>query len=140
MDGPQQISGTYGKQEFVMDAWVKADQDGIDMALFNSFGAGMGELGFQDGEVSFTSGIFPSSLPGEYIIADFQLCFYKAEAVRKNLAAAGLKFKRELQMEQVEVRGVFAGKKEIIRIEKNAETVKYVNFLRGYSYTLRGDF
>jgi hypothetical protein len=144
MDNYQHITGTYGKDEFLMDAWVIADDTGIEMTLFNSFGAGMGEAYFRDNQVYFSSQVFPSSLKPEYIIADFQLCFYRIGALTERLKDCGLDFAVITDAgngeKSRELRTVSDGGKIIIEIEKTSSEVKYTNLLRKYSYTLSGDF
>lgn len=140
----QQITGNYGNREWVMDAWVQADDLQINMTLFNSFGGTLGDLSFRDGEIYFTSGVLPASLKPEYILADFQFCFYKPEALSPVLKDAGLTLVTErLAAEdggRREIRTVFDGKDRIIDIEKDSSLVKYTNHLRGYAYTLAGSF
>jgi hypothetical protein len=157
LDGPQQISGSWGKQEFIMNAWVKADGTGIHMALFNSFGAGMGEFSFTDGGVSFQSSVFPPALKGEYLAADFQFCFYRAGALSEALKKCGLDLELENRENEtgdlIEIRRITEaadaspgngvpprGKRTIIEIEKTKTLVRYTNLLRGYSYILGGEF
>ncbi|MDR1586719.1 MAG: DUF3261 domain-containing protein [Treponema sp.] len=158
LDGPQQISGSWGKQEFVMDAWVKADETGIHMALFNSFGADMGAFSFTDEGVSFQSSVFPPALKGEYLAADFQFCFYRVEVLGDALEKCGLGLELENRENEtgdlIEIRRITeadvspgnggrqstAGKRVIIEIEKTRTLVRYTNLLRGYSYTLGGEF
>jgi hypothetical protein len=144
MDGPQQISGSYGKQEFIMEAWVKADENEVNMALFNSFGADMGDFSFRDEGILLSSPVFPDSFKAEYLAADFQFCFYKAEALETALKKCGLSLELEKTgLEQAnyhEIRRIREGEKVIIEIEKTGEQVRYRNLLRGYSYTLGGSF
>ena len=135
MDMPQQISASYGGRDFLFNAWVQAGEAGFDMTLLNELGATMGELSYRDGEVSFSSPVFPKSLKPEYIVADFQLCFYNALLLRQALEKCGLSF------EYTDVRRrVLQGKNVIIEIEKNLNSVRLVNHLRGYAYTLEGEF
>jgi hypothetical protein len=141
LDMAQQISGSWGKQEFLMDAWVRADQKGISMALFNSLGTTLGDLSFSDRALSFSSPLFPSSFKAEYIIADFQFCFYRIDALVP--ALRGLTLVVEIWdglSGSREVRRILEGKKLIIEIEKTDGMVRYTNHLRGYAYTLRGAF
>jgi hypothetical protein len=109
------------------------------MSIFSSLGAGMGELSYREGSVSFSSPVFPSSLKPEYIIADFQLCFYRIDAVSRALKAGGLVLEAEKD-EGRETRRIAEGKRVIIEIDKTGTAVRYVNHLRGYSYTLEGEF
>jgi len=135
MDMAQQISASYKDMEYFINAWVKADETGMEMILLNELGAHMGELSYRNGQVSFSSPVFPSSMKPEYIIADFQLCFYNAMALRKALEACGLSFE-----DTGNSRRIFQGKTLIIEVEKSRNTVKLVNHLRGYTYTLEGNF
>jgi hypothetical protein len=143
IDMPQQIIGRYGEQEFIMDCWVQANERGITIALFNSFGTEAGYLAFTDGAVSFFSPVFPSSLKAEYIVADFQFCFYRVDLLSQSLKDSGLRLVVEIHdgiEENREVRTIFAGKKPIVEIVKTESAVSLKNFLRDYSYTLRGIF
>ena len=135
MDMAQQISASYAGQNYVFNAWVKADDDGMEMLLFNELGANMGELSYHQNSVNFSSPIFPKSLKSEYIVADFQLCFYNPLPLRRALEECGLALETSRTS-----RRIFSGKELIIEIEKNENCVKLVNHLRGYAYTLEGNF
>jgi hypothetical protein len=137
LDMAQQLTGRYGKQEFLLNAWIKADEGGIAIALFNAMGADMGQFSFDGAGISFVSALFPPSLKPEYIAADFQFCFYAADALKQTLKASGLTLIAVIQGTQ-EVRTIYSGRKRIIEIVKAGETVQYTNFLRDYSYILRG--
>jgi hypothetical protein len=96
-----------------MDTWVQANERGITMALFNSFGAEAGYLAFTGEAVSFFSQVFPSSLKAEYIVADFQFCFYRVDLLSRALKDSGLKLIVEIRdglEESAEVRTILAGK------------------------------
>ncbi|MDR1411019.1 MAG: DUF3261 domain-containing protein [Spirochaetaceae bacterium] len=143
LDMPQQIIGRYGEQEFIMDCWVQANERGITIALFNSFGTEAGYLAFTDGAVSFFSSLFPPALKAEYIVADFQFCFYRADLLTQALKDSGLRLVVEIRDgigESDEVRTIFSGKQAIAEIVKTKSAVTLKNFLRDYSYTLRGIF
>jgi hypothetical protein len=139
LDMAQHIRGSYGDREFLADAWVKADNNGIVMALFNSMGASLGEFSFDDEGVSFSSALFPAIVKPEYIAADFQFCFYQAEALEAALKRAGLGFRAEA-VEGGGIRRITEGSTPIITIEKKAASISYTNHLRGYAYTLEGNF
>jgi hypothetical protein len=143
LDMAQQLTGRYGNQEFVLDAWVKADEGGITLALFNALGTDMGQLSFDDVGISFVSALFPPALKPEYIAADFQFCFYRVDALVRALKASGLTLIAAIHDTPEggkEVGTIFSGKQRIIEIVKTGETVQYTNFLRDYSYTLMGAF
>jgi hypothetical protein len=140
LDMAQQISAVYDGRDYFLNAWVKADETEITMAVFNDFGSGMGELVYRGGMVSFNSPVFPASLKPEYIVADFQLCFYGINAVSRALHDCGLRLDTETDGNGPEIRRVMDGEKIIIEIEKTAGAVRYTNRLRGYAYTLEGTF
>jgi hypothetical protein len=131
----QQISASYKGMNFFLNAWVKADETGMEMVLLNELGARMGELSYRNGLVSFSSPMAPSAMKPEFIVADFQLCFYNTSALRQALNDCGLSFE-----DTGNSRRIFKGKTIVIEVEKDRNTVRLVNHLRGYAYTLEGDF
>ena len=135
LDGPQLISASFQGQNHQMLTWVKADETGINMVLLNEMGSSLGELSFQNGAVSFSSAVFPRSLRPEYIIADFQLCFYNAASLGKALQESGLSFQ-----ETENGRRVLQRNSAIIEIIFSPNIIKITNHLRGYTFTLEGDF
>jgi hypothetical protein len=135
MDMAQYISAAYGGQDYYFNAWVQADENGMEMTLFNELGAAMGELRYREGFVELSSPVFPGSLKPEYIVADFQLCFYDSLMIRDALKKIGLAFEANGKF-----RRVLQGKNVIIEIEKDQNRVLINNHLRGYAYTLEGDF
>ena len=135
LDMAQRISALYNGQSFYFSSWVMADENGIDISFLNEFGAAIADISYKNGTAGFSSAVFPKSFKPEYMIADFQLCFYEQDLVRRALKESGLVLET-----QDSFRRVYSGKKLIIEIEKNPDTVKLVNHLRGYSYTLEGDF
>ena len=135
IDMAQFVSASFSGHDYFMNTWVKADETGVEIILFNDFGAGMGELVFKKDELHFSSLVFPKSLKPEYIVADFQLCFYDPLLLKTALKKSGLVFETEGRK-----RRVLKGRNLIIEIEETDEEVKLVNHLRGYSYALEGDF
>ena len=136
LDMPQRISASWQGKELIFNAWVKADESGMEMILLNEFGVNIGELSYQNGLVAFSSTLlFPKSLKSEYIVADFQLCFYNTPALRNALKDCGLTFENTGN-----TRRIFQGKNVIIEIEKNKNNIRLINHLRGYTYTLEGNF
>ena len=134
MDSSQFISASYGGKDYYFNAWVRADETGMDMSLFNELGASMADLSYRDGDINFSSQVFPKNLRPEYIVADFQLCFYDPILLRRALEDCGL---------TLEIKGssrrILSGKKLIMEIEKTPNAVRLVNHLRGYTYTLTGE-
>jgi hypothetical protein len=135
MDMAQHISAFWQGRDYFFNAWVKADKTGIEMTLLNDLGVNMGELSYRDGLVSFSSPVFPKSLKPEYIVADFQFCFYSASALSRALENCGLFLENAGNS-----RRILQGKTVVLEIEKEMNSVRLVNHLRGYAYTLEGAF
>ncbi|MDR1932595.1 MAG: DUF3261 domain-containing protein [Spirochaetales bacterium] len=140
----QHISGAYGKQKFLLEAWIQADDTRLNMSFFNGLGTAVGDLVFRETEISFDSVFFPSSFKPEYIVADFQFCFYRAEALSPALEKCGLSLLVEHRGaqagEKTELRIISDAQKPVIEIEKTQAFVRYTNYMRGYTYTLEGEF
>jgi len=135
LDMAQRITASWQGRDYLFNAWVKADESGMEMTLLNELGVSMGELSCRNGLISFSSSIFPNSLKPEYIVADFQFCFYSDGALRHALEECGLTFRNTGNS-----RCILQGKNVIMEIEKDYNTVRLVNHLRGYTYTLEGNF
>ena len=135
IDMAQQISVSYGGRDYFFAAWVKADEKGIDMTIFNEMGSTMGELSYRKGDISFSSPVFHQTTRAEYIVADFQICFYDAAALRQALENCGL----SLESSETD-RRIYQKESLIIEVEKSFGSVRFVNHLRGYTYTLKGEF
>jgi len=140
VDKAQQISIIFDGQELTMGAWVKADENGIDIAMFNVMGIGMGDFSFSDSGVSLNSPVFPPNFMAEYLAADFQLCYFKPESLKKALNIIKLNFDIELtQNEQglpVEIRRISDSGRKIIEITKTGNEIRYNNILRNYGFIL----
>jgi len=135
LDMAQRVSALWQGVDYLFNAWVKADESGMEMTLLNELGVSMGELSYRNGLVSFSSQIFPKSMRPEYIVADFQFCFYNDPALRYALEKCGLAFQNTGNS-----RCILQGRTVIIKIEKEQNTIRLVNHLRGYTYTLEGNF
>ena len=139
MDMAQYISAEFRGQSYFLNAWVKADENAMEMTFFYEMGASIGDLSYRDGAVHFSSAVFPRAVlrafKPEYILADFQLCFYDPFLLGKALEDGGLVL--EIQDGN---RRILRGNEVIINIIKTGNTVRLENHLRGYAYTLEGDF
>ena len=135
----QYISAEFRGQSYFLTAWIKADENAVDMAFFNELGSSIGDLSYRDGAAHFSSAVVPQSVirsfKPEYILADFQLCFYDPLLLGKSLEDSGLVL--EIQDGS---RRILSGNEVIIEITKTEHTVSLENHLRGYAYTLEGDF
>ena len=139
MDMAQFLSFEFRDRNFFLNAWVKANENAIEMTFFNELGANIGELSYRDGAVHFSSTVIPRvamrSFQPEYIIADFQLSFFDPFLLSKSLKDSGLVLETEDGG-----RRVLSGNEVIIEIVKTENTVRLVNHLREYVLTLEGDF
>ncbi|MCL2880409.1 MAG: DUF3261 domain-containing protein [Treponema sp.] len=140
LDCAQQISLTVGGQEFSMEGWLTANENGIDISFFTSMGIGMGDFSFNDEGVKLNSPVFPSAFKAEYLAADFQLCYFQGDALRKSLEAIGLTLEitdgTDDTGKLVETRAISESGRKIIEIKKSENAIQYTNLLRGYGFTL----
>jgi len=134
MDMIQYISASFGRQNYFFNAWVMADETKIEMTIFNEMGATMGELFYGEGFIDFKSPVIPRSIRPEYIVADFQLCFYDPLFLRSALEKSG--FTLEIDGNN---RRIYEKNELIVEIFKKDNSVTLINHLRGYTYTMVGD-
>lgn len=130
------LQGKFAQTTFSVQAYMQADSNGIFITLLNDFGTDMGNLSYTGEKLAFDSAVFPQSLKPQYIAADIQFAYYKADDVQTRLAGAGLGFICERHDDGTEVRRITAGRKVIEEITKASGSVKIVNSLRGYEYNL----
>jgi hypothetical protein len=146
LDSHQLISASFNGRDYFLNAWVKADREALNMTLINELGANMGELSYRNGSVSFSSPVLFLPFKPEFIIADFQFCFYQSRPLFQSLKYGDLFFE-EMKTNRFEdtwtFRRILLGdqKTKIISIEKKSRNViEVVNHLWGYTYTMEGDF
>lgn len=139
IDAVQHITAKFGAREFESDCLLIADGETLSLTMLNEFGTTVGELHYNNDLVVFNTALFPAAVKAEYIVADVQFCLYRADALRAALEAIGLRFVVSAA-DGGETRGIFDGEREIIHIEKSADTIAYTNMLRDYAYVLRGAF
>lgn len=149
IDAPQKMSARFGGQQFDCEAYVISDKERLSLTFFNGFGATMASLFFDGERLEFESTFFPEGLRAEYIVADFQFCLYDARSVREALEKIGVDFELSVFSGADggfrEIRRLLKDGEEISVITKNFSTedgvkklssIRYENFLRGYSYLL----
>jgi len=137
MDMLQRISGSHKGNHWAMNAWVKANEEGLVMELLGDMGNSLGTLVYDGEGVRFSSSVLPPHLKPEYVLADFQLCFFRPEALRPALGKLILQTDRH---DGVEVRRLYEGDACLVEIEKTPQAVHYKNHLRGYAYSIEGAF
>ena len=135
MDMLQRLDGAYGEREFSFMIYVLADRARVEMIVLNDLGSEMARIVYADGEVTSSGLVTKAGLSPNYILADFQLAWYREDAVSAGLAASGLTC-ADRREGDLTVREINDGDETIIRIEKRAESLNFRNILRGYSYTI----
>jgi hypothetical protein len=132
----QIISVSYGSQSFYFNAWVKADSQLVEIRALES-GNSAEVLSYSKNNIklSYPGMIIPDSIKPEFLIADFQLCFYDTAALEEALKKCSL----VLQIDG-STRRVLNGKNTVIEIEKYPKIIRLTNNYRGYSYTMEGNF
>jgi hypothetical protein len=138
LEAYQQIEGSFRGETYYLDAYVQADREHFVMAAFNSFGTRVFEMEQAGGTLRFSSTIVPGNMKAEYILEDFQLCFFPSEPLRRSLESAGLSFVERQEGEE-RVRTVSGDGRLIIEIRTTPGQVSYRNLLRGYQYVVRGN-
>lgn len=136
MDRFQSITGKFQERIHNFGAFIKSDGNQVGITFFNQMGGNVGELLFTGDSLTANTRFFPSSTKFEYMIADFELCYCKAENLRTALSDCGLKFEC-ISDGKCELRRVLDGDSLIVEIEKEPGRTKLKNLLRGYSYDIR---
>jgi len=136
LDEAQLLEGTYGNQSFSLESWTIANDSLISISLFNSIGASFGSLFYSKDSLFFNSSFIKSKqIKPQYIVTDFQLCFYKTEPLQKMYSKHGLLFFEKIQKDTI-IRGVIDQKDTIIKITNNPEMTLFKNHLRNYEYRI----
>ena len=151
-DGVQQMTANFGKNSVQAEIYVLSDSETLAMTVFSEFGTTIASLVYDDDSIDFESSVFPENLKAEYIIADFQFCLYDASELKSALEKIGVNFEESIACPANEESGTvitrtLSKKKKIIsKITKTyaknesggeeLKSIRYENFLRGYSYEL----
>ena len=140
VDSLQKMTANFGKDNsFDFDVYVISDKTQLSMTILNEFGTTMASLFYDGASLDFDSVIFPKQLKAEYIVADFQFCLYNVDDLKPALEKIGVNLEVTSEPagnEIAEVRTLSKKGKVISKITKTALSIKYENFLRGYSYIL----
>jgi hypothetical protein len=139
LDGAEQLIAKWGGKDYTLDAYVLANKQGLDMEFFSTMGNELGSLSYNGKSVSLDSAYLPKSIRLEYIVADFELIFSCTKFLAPALEAAGLRLET-CKGSGITSRQIYDGNKMIIDIKKTPTEICYKNILRGYSYTLKGNF
>lgn len=129
----QQIEGDYQGQGYVMQTVIDADESHFSLIALNSFGTQVFDLEYDDLGIRYESGLPIGNIKCEYLMADFQLCYFPAPALEAMISAAGLEFAETGDGASLR-RTVSDAGQLIIEIERRDGILHYRNLLRGYAY------
>ena len=136
VDGAQRIEATHNGETSLFEAWVIANDTILSVTLVGSMCATIGEASYTSDSLFFSSRLMDTEkIKPQYIIADFQLCFYETEKVREVIEASNLEFEETTQGDESR-RIISAEGKKIITIERNKSGIHLTNHLRGYEYRI----
>ncbi len=132
----QLMEGRYGSMTYSLEAYVKAGPEEIAMVALSGFGTEVYSLTYRNSGIEFTAVPFAGNPKPEYLVADFQLCYFPAAAVSSMVGAAGLAF-TETKTDDGWRREVRDGDAVVIGVSRRGATIEFENRLRGYGYTIR---
>ncbi len=150
IDMPQHIAGSFTKPDgstdsFEADSWVRANDSILSITMFTGFGTTLGEITYERDSVKAESSVLDvTKMKAEYLVADFQVCFYPFAALKENFEKAGFTFVEardasadgEVSAAGDYVRTLKEGDRVILVATKKAREVSLVNELRKYSYRI----
>jgi hypothetical protein len=139
LDGQEQLSADWQGKTYVLQAYVLANNQGLNMELYGAMGNELASLTYNGKSVSLDSAYLPKNIHPEYIVADFELIFSRSNLLAPALEASGLRLETNKGI-GISTRRIYDDNKLIIDIRKTPTEIQYKNILRNYSYTLKGDF
>lgn len=151
LDGLQHLEGTFSKdptaqgaqedtssKTFSGEVWVRANDTLLSITLMSGFGTTIAELTYAKDSVSFASSLIDvEKMKAEYVLADFQACFYPFDALKKNFEKHGFVFteKRSTEDGNPDFERVLSENGNVIfRITRKANEIVFENVLRHYAY------
>ena len=160
LDMPQHLRGEFTQQDgslksFEGDSWVRANDTILSIMLFSGFGTTIAEITYGKDSVHFESSVMDvEKMKAEYVLADFQVCFYPYKALKDNFEAAGFVFEEsrggsnggidggtidgtgasEKGPTLDYVRTLKDGNTLVLTAERKGKEITLVNSLRHYSY------
>lgn len=132
----QKIEGRFEKRQFNFLAYTVADDSVIDIIILNEMGMEIGAATY-DGSTVTSSGFFNTyGLPAEYLIADFQLVYYRPDCLENSFSGEAIRITEEKDADGVARRNVHEGDELISTIEYREDVLTFTSIIRGYSYTI----
>ena len=140
LDMPQHLRGEFTQQDgslksFEGDSWVRANDSVLSIMLFSGFGTTIAEITYGKDSLHFESSVMDvEKMKAEYVLADFQVCFYPYKALKDNFEAAGFVFEETRGIALDFVRTLKDGNTLVLTAERKGKEITLVNSLRHYSY------
>ncbi|MCQ2098976.1 MAG: DUF3261 domain-containing protein [Fibrobacter sp.] len=139
IDMAQRLEGHFAKPDgdtssFSGDTWVRANDSILSIHLFGGFGTTIAELTYTKDSVSLSSSFIDGEkMKAEYVLADFQVCFYPFDALKNNFEKAGFEFREKVEGADFE-RTLLEDGNTILLVKKSGSEIELVNELRKYRY------
>lgn len=141
LDMAQHLRGEFTQQDgslksFEGDSWVRANDTTLSIMLFSGFGTTIAEITYGKDSVHFESSVMDvEKMKAEYVLADFQVCFYPYKALKDNFEEAGFVFEESRSGANLDyVRTLKDGNTLVLTAERKGKEITLVNSLRHYSY------
>ena len=143
IDKYQLFQGTFGDKQMNAQAYVKANQDGIEVVLMNDFGGEVGTISYDGVNATMESSIIPEKMKPEYIILDLQNAYASTEKLKEHYSKYDLEFAEIKTNITTNNGGIRIAERAIAKDGKVIETITIgngvitiTNLLRGYEYRL----
>ena len=140
LDMSQHLRGEFTQQDgslksFEGDSWVRANDSVLSIMLFSGFGTTIAEITYGKDSLHFESSVMDvEKMKAEYVLADFQVCFYPYKALKDNFEAAGFVFEETRGIALDFVRTLKDGNTLVLTAQRKGKEITLVNSLRHYSY------
>jgi len=144
LDMPQHLRGEFTQKDgslksFEGDSWVRANDTTLSIMLFSGFGTTIAEITYGKDSVHFESSVMDvEKMKAEYVLADFQVCFYPYKALKDNFEEVGFVFEEVRGGTNGDasdyVRTLKDGNTLVLTAERKGKEIMLVNSLRHYSY------
>jgi hypothetical protein len=132
----QAVEGYFGNTAVSFEGFVRMDRNEIIMIAMTPFGSGVYEIMYDGQKATVTGGMLPAGAKPEYMVADFQFCYFPADAVYRNVAAAGLNF-RESTTASGWRRIIEDQGQVVMEVQRAGNELSFTNHLRHYGYIIK---
>lgn len=125
-----------GNKSIEADVLVVANDSLVRLYIMGQLGLSIGEILYAKDTVHFESSVIDTDkLKAEYVLADFQFCFYDKTELKKNFEMNKFSFVEEAHENYFE-RTLLQNNKVILVAKKDGDKIELKNYVRNYSYTI----